>query len=60
MTNICQAQYAFIHDAIDEYITCGETAVSVTNMRIALSKLGKTEATKTGYQEQFEVQITGS
>ena len=50
-----QAQYAFIHDALDESITCGETAISVTNIRITLTKLSKQEDTKTGFEEQYEV-----
>ena len=52
---INQAQYAFIHDALDEFITCGETAISVTNIRITLAKLSKQEDTKTGFEEQYEV-----
>ena len=52
---INQAQYAFIHDALDEFITCGETAISVTNIRITLTKLSKQEDTKTGFEEQYEV-----
>ena len=50
-----QAQYAFIHDALDEYITCGDTSIAVTNMRITLGKLSKQEDTESGFEQQFEV-----
>eukprot|EP00731_Ephydatia_muelleri_P019021 Em0011g1061a len=49
------AQYVFIHDALDEYITCGDTSISVTNLRVSINFLSKTISGKTfnGYREQF-------
>ena len=50
-------QYVFIYDALDEYITCGDTAISVTNLRISINSLSKTKSGKTfnGFQEQFSL-----
>ena len=30
----------FIHNALDELITCGETEIAAANMRIAITRLG--------------------
>ena len=55
----CQAQYIFIHDALDDLITCGETAFNVQSLRVKVSKMSKVipGTDKTGYQEQFEVRM---
>ena len=46
----------FVHDALNEFITCGDTSITVTNMRITLRNLEKKRnAHKTGFEEQFEV-----
>ena len=47
----------FIHDALDEYITCGDTSISVTNLRVSVNSLSMTKSGKTinGFQEQFVV-----
>ena len=52
-----QPQYTFIHDAIDEYLTCGDTSIAVTNIRVAMVTLSKCSAStsETGYHTQFEV-----
>ncbi|KAL5486501.1 hypothetical protein EMCRGX_G018989 [Ephydatia muelleri] len=51
------AQYVFIHDALDEYITCGDTSISVTNLRVSINSLSKTKSGKTfnGFQKQFSL-----
>eukprot|EP00731_Ephydatia_muelleri_P019017 Em0011g1057a len=51
------AQYVFIHDALDEYITCGDTSIGVTNLRVSINYLSKTISGKTfnGYREQFSL-----
>lgn len=57
-TNMVQteAQYMFVHDALNEFITCGDTSITVTNMRITLRNLEKKRnAHKTGFEEQFEL-----
>jgi len=55
---IVQAQYVFIHDALEELITCGDTSFSVQNMRVKVNKMSKVnpETEITGYQKQFQVQ----
>lgn len=52
-----QTQYIFIHNALDELITCGETEIAAANMRIVNGKLSRLVPQKkvTGYQVQFEV-----
>ena len=42
----------FLHDALDEYITCGETDVVASNLRARMNKLRST-----GFQEQFQVPL---
>lgn len=52
-----QAQYSFIHDALDEFLTCGDNSIAVTNIRVAMVNLSKHgEGTlQTGYNTQFQV-----
>ena len=52
-----QAQYVFIHDALDELVTCGDTSIASHNLRMKIGNLGKIVAGKiiTGFQHQFEV-----
>ena len=54
---ISQSQYIFIHNALDELITCGETEIAAANMRIVIGKLSRLVPTRnvTGFQAQFEV-----
>ena len=54
-----QAQYVFIHDALEELITCGDTSFNVQNMRVKVNRMSKVnpETEITGYQKQFQVQI---
>ena len=54
-----QAQYIFIHDALEELITCGNTEISAVDLRIAMNRL-KNNAPGTyitQFQQQFEVCI---
>ena len=52
-----QSQYIFIHNALDELFTCGETEIEATNMRVAVSRLNRTvqSGAGTGFQKQYEV-----
>lgn len=52
-----EAQYSFIHDALEEYITCGDTSIAVTNIRVGMVNLSKKEedSTETGYYRQFQL-----
>ena len=52
-----QNQYIFIHNALNELLTCGETEITAANMRIAIGRLSRTvqSGTVTGFQKQYEV-----
>ena len=52
-----QDQFTFIHDAILESVTCGDTQISATNLRMAISKMKKKDAHNqpNGFQYQFKV-----
>ena len=54
-----QPQYIFIHDALDELITCGETDISAAGLRVKVNRLKKTIPGKgiTGFAEQFQVEM---
>ena len=47
----------FIHDALEELITCGETDISVGNMRLKVNRLYKIVPGKaiSGFEDQFKV-----
>ena len=58
LISLCvQAQYTYIHDALAEYITCGDTSIEATSASVfkKMEELGKVTDHKTGYQRQFEV-----
>ena len=50
-----QAQYVYIHDALQEYIVCGDTSIPAEKIRNAMVSLQKVSDHKSGYQKQFEV-----
>ena len=54
-----QPQYIFIHDALDELITCGETDILATGLTVKVNRLRKTIPGKgiTGFAEQFQVDL---
>ena len=54
-----QPQYIFIHDALDELITCGETDILATSLTVKVNRLRKTIPGKgiTGFAEQFQVDL---
>ena len=47
----------FIHDALDELITCGETDIAAGNLRARVNKMHKIVPGKnmSGFSEQFQV-----
>ena len=47
----------FVHDTLDELITCKETSILATNLRARMEELKKTIPAKdiTGFAEQFQV-----
>ena len=52
-----QAQYVFIHDALEELITCGDTSISSSNLRVKIGKMHKILPDKaiSGFSDQFKV-----
>ena len=52
-----QAQYVFIHDALDEFITCGDTEIKASSLRAKVNYLSKVIPGKgiTGFSHQFQV-----
>ena len=50
-----QDQYAFIHDAILEAITCGDTQIESGDLRAKLNKMQKNQSGKTELELQFTV-----
>ena len=58
---LLQAQYIFIHNALDELLTCGDTEVSAANMKIVIGKLSQPAepgSSISGFQKQYEVSNT--
>ena len=47
----------FIHDALCDYITCGDTSVPAHELRAAIATFEKVDQStgRTGFQEQFAV-----
>ncbi len=48
----------FIHNAMDELLTCGDTEIAAANIRIVIGRLSrpaKEGSEMTGFQKQYEV-----
>ena len=57
-----QEQYAFIHDALSDYLTCGDTSILAYELREEISKMEEVDK-KTGrpnYHAKFQVCIVDS
>ena len=56
---LIQEQYVFIHDAILESVTCGDTEISSANLRLVLQKMSNVNPkdNATAFQTQFKVKI---
>ena len=53
-----QDQYAFIHDALSDHITCGDTSMMAHELRCAIIDMNKKDGTgRSGFQNQFEVRM---
>ena len=51
-----QEQYVFIHDAILESVTCGDTQIGASDLRAALRTLrSRAQSGETGFEHQFGV-----
>ena len=49
----------FIHDALCDYITCGDTSVPAHELRVVIDTFEKVDQStgRTGFQEQFAVSM---
>ena len=45
----------FLHDAVLESLTCGDTQISAGNLRTAMKRLGKVQSQTSGYDHEFKV-----
>ena len=52
---LAQEQYVVIHDALKDYITCGDTSVEAYQLRLAIRDMDKEEDGQSGFEQQFEV-----
>ena len=52
---LAQEQYVVIHDALKDYITCGDTSVEAYQLRLAIRDMDKEENGQSGFEQQFEV-----
>ena len=53
-----QDQYAFIHDALSDYITCGDTSVIAHELQFVIGDMEKKdEAGQSGFVKEFEVEF---
>lgn len=52
-----QDQYVFLHDAVLESVSCGDTQIPAGDLRIAIERLKQmdTDTGRTGYETQFQV-----
>ena len=55
---LMQPQYIFVHDTLDELITCKETSIRAANLMVQIDQFNKTVPDKdiTGFAEQFQVE----
>ena len=47
-----------IHDALKDYITCGDTSVEAYQLRLAIRDMDKEEDGQSGFEQQFEVRTS--
>lgn len=51
-----QDQYVFIHDALSDFLTCGDTSVPAHELRRTISAMSERDGEgKSGFKRQFEV-----
>ena len=55
---VFQEQYIFIHDAILESVTCGDTEISSANLRLVLKKMIKNNPQDSANQLQMQFKVT--
>ena len=47
----------FIHDALNEYVSCGDTSVMAHQLRQVINDMTKEEDGQSGFERQFEVSV---
>ena len=54
-----QEQLIFLHDAILESVTCGNTQITAADLRMVIGKYGKVDSSSgvTHFQSQFNVSV---
>ena len=54
---LMQEQLIFLHDAILESVTCGNTQITAADLRVVIGKYGKVDPSTgvTYFQSQFDV-----
>ena len=52
-----QDQYAFIHDALSDYISCGDTSVMAHELRIVIDEMKKEDKGTSGFENQMAYTI---
>ena len=52
-----QDQFTFIHDAILESVTCGDTQISATNLRMKLVKMKRYDNKNESHGFQYQVKV---
>ena len=50
-----QEQYVLIHDALNDYVTCGDTSVVAYQLRMVINDMEKEQDGQSGFERQFEV-----
>ncbi len=55
--SLLQDQYIFIHDAVYEFLTCGDTQISSSNFRVAVERLNREDPSEqcNGYEHQLRI-----
>ena len=56
--SVTQAQYIFIHDALREFILCGQTEIPAADIRSIIGKLNMQKdpcSASSGFDHQFQV-----
>ena len=54
-----QEQYVFLHQAVMEALTCGNTEIAPQDLRIAMNKLARAQKSsqRTGFAKEFKVSV---
>ena len=57
LVSLVQEQYVFLHQAVMEALSCGNTEVAPQDLRITMNKLARTKnsSKQTGYEQEFKV-----